>query len=72
MPRKNRDSLGRTPRPPVNSTLWVTPWPAADDSSVVEDDGSNIYTQLVTIFAVLCVAAAGVALGAWATQGFRL
>lgn len=45
---------------------------AADESSVVEEDGSNIYTQLVTIFAVLCVAAAGVALGAWATQGFRL
>ncbi|KAK9831970.1 hypothetical protein WJX81_004286 [Elliptochloris bilobata] len=43
-----------------------------NESSVVEDDGSNVYTQLVTIFAVLCVAAAGVALGAWATQGFRL
>jgi hypothetical protein len=39
---------------------------------VEDDDGSNIYTQLVTIFGVLCVAAAGVAIGSWATQGFRL
>ncbi len=39
---------------------------------VEETDGSNIYTQLVTIYGVLCVAAAGVAIGSWATQGFRL
>ncbi len=48
------------------------PGAAGDASMVEETDGSNIYTQLVTIFGVLCVAAAGVAIGSWATQGFRL
>lgn len=71
MLRELPKSQFKTPRYSIQRSVSDA-WLGADDSSVVEDDGSNIYTQLVTIFGILCVAAAGVALGAWATQGFRL